>query len=164
MFTARCVPNMYLFGTFSAQKAPKTAPSPRPSRQLAGTRVRMRRAPRLHALGRAAVSWVEEYGHPAASDATEGRTVAKKTAFRAAERPKTIRLGFVWRKKRRFQCRDGSVTSLTREERGARSRNAAPRRRLDDELPEAISRSCTSVRQRRSLTTRSSLLLCCPGC
>ena len=38
---------------------------------------------RLHAPGRAAVGWVEEYGHPAASDATEGRTVAKKTAFRA---------------------------------------------------------------------------------
>ena len=28
MFTARCVPNMYLFGTFSAQNPPKIAPSP----------------------------------------------------------------------------------------------------------------------------------------
>ena len=78
MFTAKCVPSMYLFGTFSAQNASKTAPSSRPSRQLPGTRVRTRRAPRLHALGRAAVGWVAEYGHPAARDATEGGTPGKK--------------------------------------------------------------------------------------
>jgi len=42
----------------------------------------------LHEFTRYAVGWVEEYGHPAASDATEGRTVAKQTAFRAAAPPK----------------------------------------------------------------------------
>jgi hypothetical protein len=85
MFRARCVPNMYLFGTFSAQNAAEIAPlSGRPRTGLGG----LGNTWRLHALGRAAVGWVEEYGHPAASEATEGRTVAKKTAFRAAEPPK----------------------------------------------------------------------------
>jgi hypothetical protein len=32
MFTARCVPNMYLFGTFSAQNTPEMAPAFPPSR------------------------------------------------------------------------------------------------------------------------------------
>ena len=30
MFTARCVPDMYLFGTISAENAPEIAPVPAP--------------------------------------------------------------------------------------------------------------------------------------
>ena len=42
--------------------------------------------PSLQALQRAAKGRVEEYGHLAARDATQGRTLAKKTAFRALSR------------------------------------------------------------------------------
>ena len=106
MFRARCVPNMYLFGTFSAQNASKTAPSPRPSRQLAGTRAGSERLPRLHAPGRAAIAWVEEYGHPVASDATNGAYDAKNgVPLRLAA--ETIRLGLIWEGKR---CPGSAVT------------------------------------------------------
>jgi len=73
----------------------------------------MRKGPSPQALRRGAVGWVEEYGHPAASDATVGAYDAKDgvPCDRAAE---TIRLGLIWRKKGAFKCRDGSVTSLTR--------------------------------------------------
>jgi hypothetical protein len=57
---------------------------------------------RLHALGRAAVGLVEEYGHLPAWDATVGAYDAKNgvSCVRPAQ---TIRLGLIWRKKRRFQ-------------------------------------------------------------
>jgi hypothetical protein len=56
MFTARFVPNMYLFGTFSAQYATEIAPLflPFPGREWLAGRVRAM-APRLQALGRAGV-------------------------------------------------------------------------------------------------------------
>ena len=84
MFRARCVPNLYRFGTFSAQNAGEIAPQFPP---CWGSRA-AHNGPSLQALRPTAVGWVEEYGHPAASDATEGRTEAQKTAFRAAEPPK----------------------------------------------------------------------------
>jgi hypothetical protein len=64
MFRARCVPNMYLFGTFSAQNAEEIAARDND--------------PSLQALQRAARGWVEEYGHPPAGDAIDGANAAKK--------------------------------------------------------------------------------------
>ena len=52
MFTARCVPNTYLFRTFSAQNATKLRHHRDLPGRLAGTQVRMRSAPRIHALRR----------------------------------------------------------------------------------------------------------------
>jgi hypothetical protein len=51
MFRARCVPNMYLFGTFSAQNPPKIAPSPPPSRANFGRYQAGERLPRFRAQG-----------------------------------------------------------------------------------------------------------------
>jgi hypothetical protein len=73
----------------------------------------MRRARRFHALGRAGGGWVEEYGHPAASDATEGRTHGKKRrSLRLSRRNNSARIDLEG--KGAFKCRDRSVTSLTR--------------------------------------------------
>ena len=69
MFRARCVPNMYLFGTFSAQNAEEIAG---PVPPCGGSRESRANDPSLHALGRAAKGWVEEYGHLPACDATVG--------------------------------------------------------------------------------------------
>ena len=73
MFTARFVPNMYLFGTFSAQNPPKS----RHTFNLAGAARRSGNDPSLQALRRAAEGWVEEYGHLPACDATVGAFDAK---------------------------------------------------------------------------------------
>jgi hypothetical protein len=81
MFRARCVPNMYLFGTFSAQNPPKNraiaAAFPHARRHAGGSGEWL---PRFGARG--ARAWrVEEYGHPAARNATEGACRAKKRHF-----------------------------------------------------------------------------------
>jgi hypothetical protein len=61
MFRARCVPNMYLFGTFSAQNAAEIAPQFR----LAVAAGRLgTNDPSLQALRRAAKGWVEETWPP----------------------------------------------------------------------------------------------------
>jgi hypothetical protein len=113
MFRARCVPNVYLFGTFSAQNTAEIE-ARFPPRWREGLAERLATtAPSLQALRRAAKGWVEEYGHLAASDATEGRTVAKKTAFGLAGAG-TFWSGFVWEQRPCWQWRDGSVTSLVR--------------------------------------------------
>jgi hypothetical protein len=54
-------------------------------------------APRLQALGRAAVGWVEEYGNPAARDATEGRTHGKKRHSVPGKPPEQFHSGLIWR-------------------------------------------------------------------
>jgi hypothetical protein len=74
MFRARCVPNMYLFGAFSAQNDGEIAPQFPPCWGSWAAH----NGPSLQALRRAAVGWVEEYGHLAASDATVGAYDAKK--------------------------------------------------------------------------------------
>ena len=66
MFRARCVPNMYLFGTFSAQNAEES----RASSPCGGCRAALANGPSLQALRRAARGGVEEYGHVPACDAT----------------------------------------------------------------------------------------------
>jgi hypothetical protein len=76
MFRARCVPNMYLFGTFSAQNAEES----RASSPCGGCRAALANGPSLQALRRAARGGVEEYGHPAGRDATEGANPAKKAS------------------------------------------------------------------------------------
>ena len=96
MFRARCVPNMYLFGTFSAQNPPKIAPSPPPSRAhfraLAGCG---NGSPGFAHRARG-MAGLEEYGHLAARDATEGAGVAKKRHFaRASAGTFLLRLGLV---------------------------------------------------------------------
>ena len=53
MFTARCVPNMHLFGTFSAQNPSEIAPLWLPSRALFGPLTEPRKwLPRFRARGR----------------------------------------------------------------------------------------------------------------
>jgi hypothetical protein len=73
MFRARCVPNMYLFGTFSAQNAEEIA-----------ARSALRDGSGQRPLASGATTrrqgWVEEYGQPAASVATGG-DARQETAF-----------------------------------------------------------------------------------
>jgi hypothetical protein len=73
------VPFRYLF---SAKCRRNRGPVP----PCGGGRAARANDPSLRTLGRAAKGWVEEYGHLAARDATQGRTLAKKTAFRALSR------------------------------------------------------------------------------
>jgi hypothetical protein len=84
IFTARCVPNMYLFGTFSAQNTPEIAPQFPPcwgSRPLGTTTPHFRR---YDAPPRAA--WRNTTTSPPATPPWARWT--PKTAFRAAEPPK----------------------------------------------------------------------------
>jgi hypothetical protein len=111
MFTARCVPNMYHFCTFSAQNTTEIAPRFPP---CWGSPAGRDTNPSLQALRRAAKGWVGEYGLPAASDATEGRTPGKKRRFvPLSSRNNSARID-LGGEKAPWQCRDGSVTSLTR--------------------------------------------------
>ena len=73
------VPFRYLLSAKPPEIAPQFPP-------CWGTRAALANDPSLQALRRAAKGWVEEYGHLAARDATQGRTLAKKTAFRALSR------------------------------------------------------------------------------
>jgi hypothetical protein len=65
------VPFRYLF---SAKRRRNRGPVP----PCGGNREARANDPSLHALGRAAVGLVEEYGHPVGRDATEGAYDAKK--------------------------------------------------------------------------------------
>jgi hypothetical protein len=80
---------------------------------LRGSRAARAKDHALQALRRAAKGSVEEYGHLSACDATVGAFDAKN-GVPCGPAAQTIRLGLIWKEKRRFQCRDGSVTSLTR--------------------------------------------------
>jgi hypothetical protein len=98
MFSARCVPNMYLFGTFSAQNAEESRASSALRWQPAGRD----NNPSLQALRRAAKGWMEECGQPAASVATGGRTHAKKR-LSCRQASETIPPGLIWSGKGGFQ-------------------------------------------------------------